>query len=54
MAIFKNTPSQNRELWRVKHMIEIRPLIFPNGEPTMDDINSLEVAFRKLLYQILR
>ncbi|VDN54934.1 unnamed protein product, partial [Dracunculus medinensis] len=43
MAIFKNTPSQNRELWRVKHMIEIRPLIFPNGEPTMDDINSLEV-----------
>ncbi|MFH4980497.1 hypothetical protein AB6A40_007206 [Gnathostoma spinigerum] len=43
MEIFKNTPSQNAELWHVKHLIELRPLTFPNGEPTLDDVTALEV-----------
>ncbi|TKR68290.1 hypothetical protein L596_024291 [Steinernema carpocapsae] len=43
MAIFKNTPAFNDKLWHVKHLIEVRPLTFPNGEPTENDVNSLEV-----------
>lgn len=43
MFVFKNTASQNAELWPLKHLIEIRPLCFPNGEPTADDVNALEV-----------
>ncbi|KAM3723519.1 39S ribosomal protein L30 [Dirofilaria immitis] len=43
MFIFKNTVSQNAELWPLKHIIEIRALSFPNGEPTIDDVNALEV-----------
>lgn len=43
MEIFKNTPSQNAELWHVKHLIELRPVTFPNGEPTAEDVRSLEV-----------
>lgn len=44
MFVFKNTASQNAELWPLKHLIEIRPLYFPNGEPTADDVNALEVS----------
>uniref|UniRef100_A0A1I7VT22 Uncharacterized protein n=1 Tax=Loa loa TaxID=7209 RepID=A0A1I7VT22_LOALO len=43
MFIFKNTASQNIELWLLKHIIEVRALSFPNGEPTVDDVNALEV-----------
>lgn len=43
MEIFKNTASVNEQLWRIKHLIELKPLTFPNGEPTIDDIKALEV-----------
>ncbi|VDM38784.1 unnamed protein product [Toxocara canis] len=43
MEIFKNTAAQNAELWHVKHLIELRPLTFPNGEPTIEDVTSLEI-----------
>lgn len=43
MFIFKNTASQNTELWTLKHIIEIRALSFPNGEPTIDDVNAVEI-----------
>ncbi|VDK22541.1 unnamed protein product [Anisakis simplex] len=43
MEIFKNTATQNAELWHVKHLIELRPLTFPNGEPTIDDVNAIEI-----------
>ncbi|OZC09652.1 hypothetical protein X798_03346 [Onchocerca flexuosa] len=43
MFVFKNTASQNAELWPLKHIIEIRALSFSNGEPTIDDVNALEV-----------
>ncbi|VDK58643.1 unnamed protein product [Gongylonema pulchrum] len=51
MFIFKNTASQNAELWPLKHIIEIRPLTFPNGEPTIDDVNALEVSVNFNLYK---
>lgn len=31
--VFKNIPSTNKELWRVKAYLEIRPVVFPDGEP---------------------
>uniref|UniRef100_A0A914RNH5 Uncharacterized protein n=1 Tax=Parascaris equorum TaxID=6256 RepID=A0A914RNH5_PAREQ len=43
MEIFKNTAAQNSELWHVKHLIEIRPLTFPNGEPTLEDVHAVEI-----------
>lgn len=43
MEVFKNTPAWNERLWRVKHLIELRPLTFPNGEPTADDVGHLRV-----------
>jgi len=39
MKIFKNTPYWNNLLWSAKSFIEIRPITFPNGEPTDADIN---------------
>lgn len=26
-------------MWKIKHLIKITPINFPNGEPTADDIN---------------
>lgn len=46
MFIFKNTASQNVELWPLKHIIEIRALSFPNGEPTIGDVNAVEVSIK--------
>lgn len=39
IAIVKNIPENNGRLWRVKHLVEIKPITFPNGEPTENDIN---------------
>lgn len=54
MFIFKNTASQNTELWPLKHVIEVRALSFPNGEPTIDDVNALEVSMKISLFSTLR
>jgi hypothetical protein len=37
MHVFKNTASINDKLWKVKPFIEVRPITFPNGEPTEAD-----------------
>ncbi len=38
MEVFKNTPASNEILWRLKHLIEVRPLRFASGqEPTSAD-----------------
>lgn len=37
IVILKNTPEINSKLWKVKHLIKITPITFPNGFP--DDIN---------------
>lgn len=44
MHVFKNTADINKQLWHMKHLIELRPMRFPNGEPTEADINHLEVS----------
>jgi hypothetical protein len=33
----------NDKLWSVKHLIEVRPISFPNGEPTEADIGFVEL-----------
>lgn len=43
MHIFKNTSNINAKLWHVKHLIEVRPISFPNGEPTADDVAFTEL-----------
>ncbi|CAD5217667.1 unnamed protein product [Bursaphelenchus okinawaensis] len=43
MTIFRNTADVNHELWKVKHLIDLKPLTFPNGEPTEADIPHIEV-----------
>uniref|UniRef100_A0A1I8C266 Transposase n=1 Tax=Meloidogyne hapla TaxID=6305 RepID=A0A1I8C266_MELHA len=43
LRIFMNTISNNKQLWKIKHLIEIRPISFPNGEPGPEDVYNLEV-----------
>uniref|UniRef100_A0A914C8B7 39S ribosomal protein L30, mitochondrial n=1 Tax=Acrobeloides nanus TaxID=290746 RepID=A0A914C8B7_9BILA len=44
LQVFKNTSAFNYELWHIKHLIELRPMTFPNGEPTMESVNRIEVT----------
>lgn len=37
-AVVKNIPENNARLWKVKHLIKIKPITFPYGEPTENDI----------------
>ena len=41
--IFKNTADTNAALWWIKHLIDLRPITFPDGEPTADDIAHVEI-----------
>ncbi|KAK9886413.1 hypothetical protein WA026_016692 [Henosepilachna vigintioctopunctata] len=34
VAILKNIPENNNKLWKIKHLVEIKPITFPNGFPT--------------------
>ena len=34
VAIVKNTPTENAQLYKVKHLVEITPITFPNGIPS--------------------
>lgn len=43
MHVLKNTADINDHLWRVKHLIELRPVSFPNGEPTSKDVGFTEL-----------
>ncbi|XP_076344760.1 large ribosomal subunit protein uL30m-like isoform X2 [Tachypleus tridentatus] len=36
-AILKNTPSINRIMWSVKHLIKVKPITFPYGLPQEGD-----------------
>lgn len=33
-TIVKNTPFMCKMLWRVKHLVKVNPITFPDGEPT--------------------
>lgn len=37
-AIVKNTASNNEILWSVKHLIRVKPISFPDGFPSEDDL----------------
>ncbi|CAH8510732.1 unnamed protein product [Schistosoma intercalatum] len=37
-VVVKNTPSVNRDLYEIKHLIRIQPVIFENGLPTESDL----------------
>ncbi|GLV43748.1 uncharacterized protein CBL_06928 [Carabus blaptoides fortunei] len=39
VAIVKNIPENNAMLWKIKHLIKIAPITFPNGVPTEDDLD---------------
>ncbi|KAF4520284.1 hypothetical protein B566_EDAN010231 [Ephemera danica] len=45
ISIIKNTPENNARLYKVKHLIQITPVTFPDGEPTLDDAKSLGATF---------
>ena len=37
-AIVKNTASNNEFLWPIKHLIRVKPITFPDGFPSEDDL----------------
>lgn len=37
-AIVKNTASNNEILWSVKHLIRVKPITFPDGFPSEEDL----------------
>lgn len=36
IALIANTPAMNAMLWKVKHLIRITPITFPQGVPQVD------------------
>ncbi|CAI4232486.1 unnamed protein product [Auanema sp. JU1783] len=41
--VFMNTEAVNQELWHIKHLIELKPIRFPNGEPTINDLHGIRL-----------
>ncbi len=41
--IVKNVPSVNKHLYVCKHLVQIKPLIFIDGVPSLDDIGSTKL-----------
>lgn len=39
VAVVKNIPENNAMLWKVKHLVDVKPIVFPYGAPTENDIN---------------
>ncbi|CAD6188509.1 unnamed protein product [Caenorhabditis auriculariae] len=44
MEVFRNSELINEELWKVKHLIELRPVTFPKGEPTEEDVYTTRLS----------
>ena len=42
-VVIPNTPHYNAMLWEVKHLIRLKPLSFPNGIPTKEDLGAIKV-----------
>ncbi|KAG8238718.1 hypothetical protein J437_LFUL015276 [Ladona fulva] len=40
VVILKNIPENNARLWKVKHLVRITPIKFPNGMPEEKDIGA--------------
>ena len=48
VSVVKNIPEVNALLWRVKHVIRIDPVTFPDGAPSREDLDGwqlLEVTY---------
>ncbi|XP_028128046.1 uncharacterized protein LOC114324410 [Diabrotica virgifera virgifera] len=41
-TIVKNIPENNQRLWKIKYMINITPITFPNGFPHVNDVTYLQ------------
>ena len=39
VTVVKNIPENNARLWKIKHLVKITPIHFPNGEPSAEDVN---------------
>lgn len=37
--IVKNTEQICEDLWKIKHLVKVTPVTFPNGEPTEGDLD---------------
>ncbi|XP_018574881.1 39S ribosomal protein L30, mitochondrial [Anoplophora glabripennis] len=40
--IIKNIPENNQRLWKIKHLVRICPITFPDGFPKEDDMTYLK------------
>jgi len=52
-VIVKNTPETNQKLYRIKHLVEIKPITFPNGFPTDTTSGFLDHHGRYVNYKLL-
>lgn len=43
-VLVPNTPHYNRLLWEVKHLLRMKPLSFPDGLPTEEDIGRTKLC----------
>ena len=39
VVIHKNTECICENLWKIKHLVKVTPITFPNGEPTEEDLD---------------
>jgi len=44
MSIQINSPGMNEVLWQLKSLVRIKPITFPNGFPTEEDVGFTELA----------
>ncbi|KAJ8937374.1 hypothetical protein NQ314_011922 [Rhamnusium bicolor] len=42
VAVIKNIPENNQRLWKVKHLIKIAPITYPDGFPEENDTTYLK------------
>ncbi|UXI19450.1 RER1-like protein [Sarcoptes scabiei] len=42
-VVIPNTPHYNQMLWEIKHLIRLKPLKFPDGIPTEEDIGNVKI-----------
>lgn len=43
VAVVKNIPEMNALLWRVKHVVRVDPVTFPDGAPSTDDLDGWQL-----------
>lgn len=53
-AIVKNTASNNKFLWSIKHLIRVKPITFPDGIPTEEDATFLKQNGELMIAQRLK